>query len=46
MMRGTFANVRIKNLMLPAEGRRLAAWKAASRCCSPTAARCRSTTPR
>jgi aconitate hydratase len=45
MMRGTFANVRIKNLMLPpkADG---SARRAASRCCSPGGERCRSTTRR
>jgi aconitate hydratase len=43
MMRGTFANVRIKNLMLP-PAPTARAWKAGSRCTSPTARRCRSTT--
>jgi aconitate hydratase len=45
MMRGTFANVRIKNLMIPPRPT-ARAWKAASRCTSPPARRCRSTTPR
>ena len=44
MMRGTFANVRIKNLMIPARPDGTAS-KAARRCSSPPASRCRSTTP-
>ncbi len=41
MMRGTFANVRVKNLMLARPAR---ASRAASPCSSPPASRCRSTT--
>jgi len=43
MMRGTFANVRIKNLMVR-EGRRLAR-RGGITVHQPTASRCRSTTP-
>ena len=46
MMRGTFANVRIKNLMIPREGATARASKAALRSPSPRASRCRSTMPR
>ena len=44
-MRGTFANIRLRNLLAPAAGR---CPKAATRATSPTApaSRCRSTTPR
>ena len=45
MMRGTFANVRIKNLMLPAEGRRHAR-RRRLHAVQPRASRCRSTTRR
>ena len=46
MMRGTFANVRIKNLMIPAGAGRLARGRRRHAASSPAARRCPSTTRR
>jgi aconitate hydratase len=45
MMRGTFANVRIKNLMIPPDARRLARRGRPHAVRSPATRRCSSTTP-
>ena len=46
MMRGTFANVRIKNLMIPPQRRRHARRRRRHAVPAGAASRCRSTTPR